>query len=102
MLVTVPKARPHDADQWERYITGLWLSGLRRSEALTLSWDQDEAFCVNLADVVFTIRSDGQKSGKAETCPMAFDFADWLRTIPEAESSGRVFHLIDRRESTLR
>jgi integrase len=75
----------------------LWLSGLRRSEALTLSWDQDEAFCVSLADEVFVIRAEGQKSGKAETCPMAPDFVAWLREIPEDERTGRVFSLIDIR-----
>ena len=46
---------------------------------------------------VFIIRADGQKSGLAETCPMAPDFAAWLLTIPEAERTGRVFHLIDTR-----
>src|SRR5208282_2200634 len=97
-LLTVPKARPQDADQWRRYVTGLWLSGLRRGEALSLTWDQDGAFCVDLADEVFRIRSDAQKSGKAEICPMAPDFVDWLRTtFPEDERSGRVFPLIDTR-----
>ncbi len=27
-LVAIPKVRPQDAAQWERYVTGLWLSGL--------------------------------------------------------------------------
>lgn len=97
ILAAVPVARPKDYDQWKRYITGLWLSGLRRSEALRLTWDQDGDFCVNVADEVFTIRPEGQKSGKAETCPMAPDFTDWIRTIPEDERTGRVFHLIDTR-----
>ena len=30
MLAAVPKVRPHDAPAWDRYLTGLWWSGLRR------------------------------------------------------------------------
>ena len=95
-LFAIPKARPHDAAQWHRYIEGLWLSGLRRSEALALTWDQDGVFCVHLGEKrpVFIIRSEGQKSGKAETCPMAPDFAMWLLAVPEAERTGPVFRLI--------
>ncbi len=98
-LVAIPKARPHDAAQWERYVTGLWLSGLRRSEALSLTWDQDGVFCVHLGEKrpVFIIRAEGQKSGRAETCPMAPDFAAWLLTVPAADRTGKVFHLIDTR-----
>ena len=89
-IVAIPKARPHDAAQWERYITGLWLSGLRRSEAMALTWDADGVFCVHLGEKrpVFVIRSEGQKSGKAETCPMAPDFALGCWRSPKL--SGRV------------
>ena len=96
VLTAIPKARLTDAAQWARYITGLWLSGLRRSEALALTWDQDGVFCVHLGEKrpVFIIRSEGQKSGKAETCPMAPDFGAWLLAVPEAERTGPVFRLI--------
>ena len=95
MIAAVPTVRPADAAQWARYVTGLWLSGLRRSEALALTWDQDGAFCVHLGEKrpVFIIRADGQKSGRAETCPMAPDFAAWLLAVPEAERTGPVFRL---------
>jgi integrase len=98
-VLAIPKARPHDAAQWERYISGLWLSGLRRSEALALTWDQDGVFCVHLGErrPVFIIRAEGQKSGRAETCPMAPDFGAWLLSVPEDERTGPVFHLIDTR-----
>ena len=97
VLLAIPKARPTDAAQWRRYIEGLWLSGLRRSEALALTWDQDGVFCVHLGEKrpVFVIRSEGQKSGRAETCPMAPDFGAWLLAVPEAERSGRVFRLVN-------
>ena len=96
MIAAVEKARPADGEQWTRYLTGLWLSGLRRSEALALTWDQDGLFCARLGENVFIIRADGQKSGKAETCPMAPDFAAWLSAVPEAERTGLVFRLTTR------
>jgi integrase len=99
VMLAIPKARPQDAAQWDRYVTGLWLSGLRRSEALALTWDADGVFCVHLGErrPVFIIRSEGQKSGKAETCPMAPDFGAWLLTVPELERNGKVFRLVDTR-----
>jgi integrase len=97
----VAKIRPKDTAQWKRFLEGLWLSGLRRSEALTLTWDQDELFCVHLGEKrpVFIIRANGQKSGKAETVPMTPDFAKFLLGTPEAERTGPVFRLIDGRTS---
>jgi integrase len=97
MAEAVVKVRKHDAAQWKHYIEGLWLSGLRRSEALALTWDQDGVFCVHLGEKrpVFIIRA--QKSGKAETCPMSPDFGAWLLAVPDAERSGLVFPLIDKR-----
>ncbi len=99
MAAAVAKARPQDAPQWARFIEGLWLSGLRLSEALSLTWDQDGLFCVHLGEKrpVFLIRADGQKSGKAETCPIAPDFGAWLLSVPEVERMGPVFRLIDYR-----
>ena len=93
-----PQGRPKDPEQWERYITGLWLSGLLVDRGPHPHVGPGrEAFCVNLADEVFIIRAEGQKSGRAETCPMTPDFVAWLQTVPAAERTGRVFRLIDTR-----
>ena len=48
MIAAVPKVRPHDAPAWVRYLTGLWLSGLRLEESLALSWEQDAPFYADL------------------------------------------------------
>ena len=90
MLAVVPKVRPQDSSVWIHYLTGLWLSGLRRGEAARLTWDQDEAFCVHLGEKrpVFIIRADGQKSGRAETCPMAPDFAVMAVADPRGRADG--------------
>ena len=44
MLAAVPKVRPQEARARTRFLTGLWLSGLRLSEACALSWDEDAPF----------------------------------------------------------
>ncbi|MCC6126006.1 MAG: site-specific integrase [Pirellulales bacterium] len=98
LLAAVPKIRPLDAPAWQAYLTGLWLSGLRLSESLVLSWDAEAPFAVDFSGrrPVFRIRGEAQKSGRDEILPMTPDFAEWLQaTYPEAERVGRVFKLTD-------
>jgi integrase len=101
MLLAAPKVRPHDAAEWERLITGVWLSGLRLGEAVALSWDEGAAFAVDLSGrrPAFRIQAEGQKSGRDEVLPLTPDFAEWLlAAFPEAERVGRVFKVRSRRD----
>jgi integrase len=93
MLAGVPKVRPRDSAVWTRYLTGLWLSGLRLEESLALSWDQDEPFTVDLSGrrPALRIYAEAQKARRDEILPMTPDFAEWLLQTPEAERVGRVF-----------
>jgi integrase len=96
MLAACDKARPHDAATWKRYLTGLWLSGLRLDESLRLSWDAEEGFMVDFSGrrPSFRIYAQSQKSRRDEILPMTPDFCHWLKaTFPEAERAGRVFKL---------
>ena len=95
MLAAVPKVRPKDAPEWQRYLTGLWLSGLRLQESIALSWDSDSPFAVDLSGKRprFRIRGQAQKSGQDELLPMTPDFAEFLLQTPEAERAGQVFKL---------
>ena len=79
MLSAVPKIRPEDPETWSRLLNGLWLSGLRISEAFVLSWD-DGPFRIELGGrhPAFHIQGTAQKSGRTEICPMTPDFAEWL------------------------
>lgn len=99
MIAATVKVRPHDAPAWQRLITGVWLSGLRLGEAVSLTWDEGP-FCIDLCGrrPAFRIRAEGQKSGRDEVLPMTPDFAEWLlASYPEAERIGKVFRLIDQR-----
>ncbi|MEN6368059.1 MAG: tyrosine-type recombinase/integrase [Thermoguttaceae bacterium] len=95
MIAAVPKVRPHDAPAWIRYLTGLWLSGLRLEESLALSWNQDSPFYADLTGKrpAFRIYAEAQKARRDEVLPMTPDFAQWLLQTPEAERHGRVFKL---------
>ena len=95
MLAAVPKIRPKDSAEWQRYLTGVWLSGLRLGESVALSWDSDAPFAVDLSGrhPRFRIKGEAQKSGRDELTPMTPDFAEFLLQTPEAQRRGRVFRL---------
>ena len=95
MLAAVPKVRPDDSAAWIRYLTGLWLSGLRLEESTVLSWEQDAPFAVDLTGrrPAFRIAAAAQKARRDERLPMTPDFAEWLLATPEAERVGPVFRL---------
>jgi integrase len=95
MTAAVPKVRPKDSAEWVRYLTGLWLSGLRLGESVAFSWDADAPFAVDLSGrrPRFRIRGGAQKSGQDELTPMTPDFAEFLLRTPEGQRRGRVFRL---------
>lgn len=95
LLLAVPRARPKDTAEWVRYLRGLWLSGLRLSESVALSWDADAPFAVDLTGrhPRFRIKGEAQKSGRDELTPMTPDFAEFLFQTPERQRRGRVFRL---------
>ena len=105
MLLAVPAVvgREHAAT-WRHYLTGLWLSGLRRTESLKLSWDAAADFSVDLSGLYprWKIRAAGQKSRKAQLVSMAKDCADFLlaSTVP-SERAGLVFCPVGRKGGRL-
>ena len=95
LVLAVPKVRPKDSAEWVRYLTGVWLSGLRLGESVALSWDADAPFAVDLTGrhPRFRIRGEAQKSGRDELTPITPDFAEFLLQTPENQRHGRVFRL---------
>ena len=94
MLAKVADVRPSDTAAWERLLTGLWWSGLQIGEAVALDWVKGP-FRIDLdgKHPAFRIDGEGQKSGRAEICPITPDFAEWILQTPESERQGRVFDL---------
>lgn len=94
MLEAVDEVIPDHADHWKHYLNGMWLSGLRRSESLILSWDRDAPFSIDQSGLYwrFRIRATAQKSRKSQFCAMAPDFIQWLQDVtPASERHGLVF-----------
>lgn len=95
MLAKVPEVRPQDKNAWSRYLTGLWLSGLRLEESLVLSWDDDAPIAINLNGrrPQLRIYAEAEKGHQDRLLPMTPDFAEMLVQTPAEARRGKVFRL---------
>ncbi|MEO2036091.1 MAG: site-specific integrase [Planctomycetaceae bacterium] len=86
-------------ESWKALLRGLWLSGLRLGEALSLSWDDQSCIMVDVSGKypMFNIPSDGDKSKKQRLLPIAPEFAEVLQAVPDEERTGTVFPLLFQR-----
>jgi integrase len=87
-------------ESWKYYLRGLWWSGLRLSESLTLRWDSEpHAIVVDFTGrrPMLRIPAEAEKGGKDRLLPMAPEFADFLAATPEFERHGRVFKPVGKR-----
>lgn len=84
------------AESLRQLLQGLWLSGLRLGEALSLTWDQwADGIRVNVdedQDVCLMIDGGNQKNRQALTYPVVDDFAEFLLAVPEDKREGFVFN----------
>jgi len=81
---------------WQNLIRGLWLSGLRLSEALELHWSDETKIRVDtsLRHPMLRVPSESEKGNEDRILPMAPEFAVWLEQIPENQRRGFVFNPI--------
>lgn len=92
MLATCSELYGDDAGRWQRFLTLLWLSGLRLEEATRLSWETPPIL-INLEASPYPlmiIHAEGQKSRQDECVPLPPDLAAWLRMTPERDRNGLV------------
>ena len=108
MLASVPKAAktPEAVESLKHLLRGLWLSGLRLGEALSLTWDQwADGIRVNVDednDVCLMIDGDNQKNRQALTYPVVDDFADFLLKTRKDARQGFVFNAMGSNEKVSR
>ncbi len=83
-----------NSKSWKFFLRGLWWSGLRLTEATSLHWTDDTNLTVDLSGPypMFLIRSAADKGNKDRAFPMAPEFAELLKKIPEAQREGYVFN----------
>lgn len=102
MIATVPLViKANEAvPSWERALRGLWLSSLRLSELLTLSWDDRKMMRVDLdgSFPALLIPSAVEKGRKDRIVPIMADFAEFLQATPTDQRRGRVFPLVQQRD----
>lgn len=87
--------KPRQHESMKFLLRGLWLSGLRLGEALSLTWDQwADGIRVDLSGkyAMLLIPAEGEKGGRDRTYPVTPDFAEFLRTVPEDQRTGFVFN----------
>lgn len=86
---------------WKRLLQGLWLSGLRLSEALLLYWDRPDRLCV-VPDgdyLMLAIPGELEKGNRDRVLPIAPEFSLFLDETSGKQREGPVFPLIDGRGS---
>ncbi len=97
VIDTIPLIVERYWESWRDFILGLWHSGFRVNELLKLSWDDPKFILVDGIDTstpLFSIPSDGQKSGKREDCPIMPGCVELLRKTPKSDRVGFVFNPI--------
>lgn len=98
MLAEVSQVRAKDSAAWEYFLQGLWLSGLRIGEAVSLSWDPEAAFAIDLSGrhPRFRIFAEAEKGRRDRLLPMTPDFAEFVLEASGSSRVGSVFPLNGR------
>ena len=81
-------------DSYRFYLRGLWASGLRLEESLTLRWDEAPgAIVVDLGGrrPMLRIPAEAENGGTHRLLPITPEFAELLNEVPESDRRGRVF-----------
>ena len=97
MLQTVTDNLPERQHESIRFLLrGLWLSGLRLGEALSLTWDQwADGIRVDMSGqyVKLLIPAEAEKGGQNRVYPVTPDFAEFLLSVDESDRQGFVFNV---------
>jgi integrase len=103
MLLAAEKVRPNDSDKWKQLLTGLYLSGLRISDAMKVSWEWSSPFALVMSGKhpVFHIAANAQKAPRDEVVPLTPDFAAFVMETPENARKGWVFNILDDDERNM-
>ena len=77
---------------WQDYLTGLWLSGLRLAESLDLWWDRQDKQHLDFTGKrpMIVIPAETEKGGRDRRIPLTPDFAKFLESLT-GKRTGKVF-----------
>jgi integrase len=101
MLATVPKVVGEKrAPEWQRYLRGLWVSGLRLAESLDLWWDREDRLLPVFprgGRPMLKVPAELEKGHADRLLPVAPEFAMFLMETPPEKREGPVFPLSPRK-----
>jgi len=82
------------ARSWQFFLLGLWHSGLRLSEALSLWWDKEDGWHLVELDgerPLLAIPAESEKGNTYRLYPLTPQFVDLLRSVRPERRFGKVF-----------
>jgi integrase len=94
MLEATPKVVGTEAAaSWQHTLLGLWESGLRLGELLSVSWDDPAVIMPRWGEAypVLSLPADMQKNDTEESIPLLPGFESVLLETPEHDRSGWIF-----------
>lgn len=96
---------PDRSEAWIRVLECLWLSGLRLAELHSLRWEPRPG-CFHIHSLrrgseLLGLDPDRDKAGSSGMCPIAPDWADWLRFTPAGRRRGWVVDPLGKRGGRL-
>lgn len=87
-------------DSWTWLLRGLWWSGLRLGEIMSLSWDEwADELTVDMSGefVMLKIPAASEKGRRNRVYPVVPEFAEMLLSVPESDRVGFVFNPVPSR-----
>lgn len=84
---------------WSHLLRGLWWSGLRIEESLSLTWDVPDTIRIDTSGryVMLRINADHEKGHRDRLYPVAPEFADMILAVPPSERTGHFFRPLGAR-----
>ena len=85
---------PAAVESWRHFLNGLWLSGLRRGESLSLVWDRrPDRPCIDMDGrrPMLRIPAACEKGNRERVLPITPDFAEFITRTSEADRHGPAF-----------
>ena len=96
MLKAAAQLPSCDSGSMTWLLKGLWVSGLRLSEALSLTWDiWSDGIRVDMSgeSTVLLISAEDEKGGQDREYAVAPEFDDFLKSVSDEERVGHVFNV---------
>lgn len=96
--VKEPFLAPIQHDGFTHLLRGLWWSGLRLEESLNLWWDRLDRISIDMTSgrPLLRIPAEMEKGNQDRLYPVATEFAEMIRAVPEECRKGAFFTVLTR------